>query len=133
VVVSDAPIDKIPLFVRSGSIIPLGPFVQYTTEKIADPIELRVYTGADGNFTLYEDENDNYNYEKGIFATIGFKWDNVKRCLTIGTRQGSFPGMLTRRTFQVTLVDKNKGNDIIINAKPDKVIVYDGTKQDISF
>jgi alpha-D-xyloside xylohydrolase len=132
-IVSEAPIDKIPLFVRAGSIIPMGPFVQYASEKPADPIELRIYQGADGNFTLYDDENDNYNYEKGIFSTINFKWDNIRHQLTIGKREGSFPGILHKRTFNVTLVSKNKGTDIGINPKPDKIIVYNGDEQAISF
>ncbi len=90
----DAPtsIDRIPLYVRAGSIIPMGPDVEYSTEKPADPIELRVYRGADGAFTLYEDENDNYNYEKGVHATIPLRWDDAKKTLTIGERSGRFPG-----------------------------------------
>jgi alpha-D-xyloside xylohydrolase len=72
-----APLDRIPLYVRAGSIVPMGPDVEYTTEKPADPIELRVYTGADGDFTLYEDENDNYNYEKGAYATIPIHWNDA--------------------------------------------------------
>jgi alpha-D-xyloside xylohydrolase len=86
---SPAPIDKIPLLVKAGSIIPMGPFVQYAAEKPSAPIELRIYPGTDGSFTLYEDENDNYNYEKGIFSTIvTFSWNDAKRQLTIGKRQG---------------------------------------------
>ncbi len=132
-VVSDAPIDRIPLFIKAGSIIPMGPFVQYASEKPAGPIELRIYPGADGSFTLYEDENDNYNYEKGIFATIGFKWDNAKRQLTIGKRKGTFPGIINKRIFNIILVDKNKGMDIGITAKPDKALVYNGDELSISF
>ena len=126
-----APIDIIPIYVKAGSILPLGPFLQYSTEKQADPIELRVYPGADGSFKLYEDENDNYNYEKGAFATIVFKWNNAKRVLTIEKRSGSFPGMLGKRTFNVIVVEKNKGTDIGISKGIDKVIVYNGDEQDI--
>jgi alpha-D-xyloside xylohydrolase len=96
-----APIDKIPLYVRAGGIVPLGPEIEYAAEKPADPIELRVYRGADGSFDLYEDENDNYNYEKGVHAVIPFRWSEATGTLTIGARVGSFPGMLTSRTFRV--------------------------------
>jgi alpha-D-xyloside xylohydrolase len=130
---AQAPIDKIPLYVKAGSIIPLGPFVQYASEKPADPLELRIYPGANGSFTLYEDENDSYNYEKGVSATIDFSWDNSKHILSIGKRKGSFPGMLNKRTFNVTIVDKKKGTDIGINSKPDKKIIYNGEEQTISF
>jgi alpha-D-xyloside xylohydrolase len=122
----DAPIDKIPLLVKAGSIIPMGPFVQYAVEKPAGPLEIRIYPGANGEFTLYEDENDNYNYEKGIFSTITFRWDDASRQLTIGKRKGSFPGMLEKRNFQITLVGKSKGTDIEVNKSPDKSIQYKG-------
>jgi len=95
--------------VKAGSIVPMGPFVQYSNEKPADPIELRIYPGADGSFTLYEDENDNYNYEKGVYATIGFHWDDAKRQLTVDARKGTFPGMLQARTFHVVVVGKGHG------------------------
>ena len=111
----------------------MGPFVQYAAEKPADPIELRIYPGADGSFTLYEDENDNYNYEKGVFSTIPFSWNDAKRQLTIGKRQGSFPGMLEKRTFQIVLARKNHGNEITVTEKPDKIIHYDGVEQAIQF
>jgi alpha-D-xyloside xylohydrolase len=127
--VADAPIDKIPLLVRAGSIIPMGPFVQYAAEKAADPIELRIYPGADGNFTLYEDENDNYNYEKGVYATIDFKWDNAKRQLTISDRKGKFPGMLQERSFHIIIVGKTQGTGIETTPNPDKVVSYQGKQQ----
>ena len=88
-----------PIYVRAGSIIPMGPFVQYSTEKPADPIELRIYRGANGKFTIYEDENDNYNYEKGKYATIPITWDEKKQTVTIGKRTGSFAGMLQDAQF----------------------------------
>jgi alpha-D-xyloside xylohydrolase len=128
-VVEDAPIEKIPLMVRSGSILPMGPFVQYATEKPADPIELRIYPGADGSFTLYEDENDNYNYEKGVYSTIDFHWDDAKHQLKIDTRKGVFPGMLQARTFHVVLVRKGVGAGVEVTDKPDKVISYQGEQQ----
>jgi alpha-D-xyloside xylohydrolase len=103
-ITADAPLEKIPLYVRAGSIIPLGPPLQYTAEKPADPIELRVYPGADGAFTLYEDEGDGYRYEQGAFSTIQLAWNNRSRTLTINARQGAFPGMLNERTFRIALV-----------------------------
>jgi alpha-D-xyloside xylohydrolase len=95
-----APLDRLPLYVRAGSILPMGPDLEWSAEKPADPIELRVYRGADGEFTLYEDENDNYNYEKGTYATVPLRWDDSKQALMIGERQGQFPGMLASRTFR---------------------------------
>jgi hypothetical protein len=98
--------DKI---VRAGSIVPLGPVMQFATEKPADPIELRVYRGADGTFTLYEDEGDNYNYERGICAIIPISWNEKSGTLTFGKRKGSFPGMLKARTFRVVWVKPGHG------------------------
>jgi alpha-D-xyloside xylohydrolase len=125
---ADAPIDKIPLFVRAGSIIPMGPFLQYSTEKPADPIELRIYPGADGRFTLYEDENDNYNYEKGVHATIDFRWDDAQRQLTIADREGEFPGMLKERTINVVVVSRGHGMGVKVSDRFDKVVRYRGEK-----
>ena len=99
--------DRVPMFVRAGSILPLGPEMQYVGEKAWDNLELRIYPGADATFTLYEDEGDSYNYEKGIYSTIPITWDNATHKLTIGQRQGSFPGMLQERQFVVTLPDGN--------------------------
>ena len=122
-----APIEKLPLFVRAGSIIPMGPEKEWSTEKPEDPIELRIYRGADGDFTLYEDENDGYNYEKGAYAQdFQFHWDDAKRSLTIADRKGEFSGMLTERTFQVVFVGENHGTGIMPEAKPDKLVHYSG-------
>ena len=123
-----APIETLPLFIRPGAIIPMGPFLQYSNEKLADPIELRIYPGANGSFTLYEDEGDSYRYEKGIYATIDFAWDDGKKTLTIGQRKGEFPGMLKERTFNIVVVKENHGNGISIVETPDKVVKYNGTK-----
>ena len=106
----------------------MGPFLQYSNEKLADPIELRIYPGANGSFTLYEDEGDSYRYEKGIYATIDFTWDDGKKTLTIGQRKGEFPGMLKERTFNIVVVKENHGNGISIVETPDKVVKYNGTK-----
>ncbi len=108
-IVAPAPIEIMPLYVKAGSIIPMGPFLQYTTEKPADPIELRVYPGADGTFELYEDENDNYNYEKGKYATIPFLWNDNEKTLTIGKHLGEFNGMLRERTINIVLVHESAG------------------------
>ena len=95
--------DRVPMFVRAGSILPLAPEMQYVGEKTWDELELRIYPGADGTFTLYEDEGDNYNYEKGVFATIPFQWNDKSRTLTIGDRKGTYPGMIQARRFIVVL------------------------------
>ena len=98
-------IDRVPMFVRAGSILPLGPEMQYVGEKAWDNLEIRVYPGANGSFVLYEDEGDSYNYEKGVFSTITFSWNDKARKLTIGARKGEFPGMLKSRQFTVVLPD----------------------------
>ena len=115
-------IDLIPLYIKAGSILPIGPKVQYATEKNWDNLELRVYEGADGEFTLYEDENDNYNYEKGIYSTITFTWNDAKNVLTISDRKGEFPGMLLERKFNIVLVGKTN-----------KVVDFKGKKVTVRF
>ena len=97
--------DRVPMFVRAGSILPLGPEMQYVGEKAWDTLELRVYPGADGRSVLYEDEGDNYNYEKGMYSVILFSWNDKKHTLTIGARKGEYPGMLQTRTFTVVWPD----------------------------
>jgi len=121
-----APLDRIPLYVRAGSIIPMGPEVEYAAEKPADPIELRIYRGADADFTLYEDENDNYNYEKGVYATVPIHWDDAKQTLTMGERQGIFPGMLERRTFHVIWVGEGHGTGVPPSKPVDRTVEYIG-------
>ena len=97
--------DRVPMFVRAGSILPLGPEMQYVGEKAWVNLELRVYPGADGSFVLYEDEGDNYNYEKGMYSVIRFGWNDKKHTLTIGARKGSYPGMLSERAFTIVWPD----------------------------
>ena len=121
-----APLDRLPLYVRAGSIIPLGPDEEWATEKPADPIELRVYRGANGDFTMYEDENDNYNYEKGAYATIPLHWDDAAHTLTIGDRKGQFPGMLESRSFRIVFVGENHGVGVSSTDEVDKVVQYAG-------
>ena len=104
-----APLDRMPLYVRAGSIVPFGPDEEYASQKAVDPIELRIYGGANGQFTLYEDENDTYDYEKGSYATIPFTWDDARRSLTIGEREGAFQGMLSARTFRIVLIGSKEG------------------------
>jgi len=113
-------IDEIPLYIKSGSIIPFGPQVQFATEKKWDNLEIRVYPGANGEFTLYEDENDNYNYEKGVYSTISFTWNDAKKSLTVNDRKGSFPGMLATRKFNIIVIAAGQ--------KIDKAITYSGKK-----
>ena len=132
-VAAEAPLDKLPLLIRAGSILPLGPFVQYSSEKPADPIELRIYPGADGRFTLYDDEGDNYNYEKGKYATIELTWDDQARTLSIGDRKGEFEGMLKQLAFKIILVKPGHGVGIGETASPDKTITYDGKALKVSF
>jgi alpha-D-xyloside xylohydrolase len=108
--------------------MPVGPAVQYAEEKKWDNLEIRVYPGAHGKFVLYEDENDNYNYEKGIYATITFNWDDKKRTLTISDRTGSFPGMLNSRKFNIVLVTASKGGEEKMVVDPDTVVNYAGKK-----
>ncbi len=127
-----APVDRMPLFVRAGSIIPLGPEEEYSTQKPADPIELRVYPGADGSFILYEDENDTYQYEKGKYATMPISWNDSERTLTIGARKGSFPGMLENRAFHVVFVKADHGSGVASAAEPDQTIQYSGRQVCVS-
>lgn len=120
-----APIETIPLYVKAGSIVPMGPYLQYATEKAADPIEIRIYTGADASFVLYEDENDTYNYEQGQYSTISMNWNEKDKTFTISDRKGDFPGMLKDRTFQIVWVTDKNGTGIA-PAKKAETINYSG-------
>ena len=117
-----ATLDQVPMFVRAGSILPLGPEMQWVGEKSWDNLELRVYPGADGSFVLYEDEGDNYNYEKGVFSTITFQWNDKSKLLTIGARQGSYPGMLLKRQFTIVLPDGQR-----------QTVDYEGTELQVKW
>ena len=114
-----APVDEIPLFVKAGSIIPLGPVMNYSTEKPCDPVELQIYPGNNASFEFYEDENDNYDYEKGLYSIIPLEWDDASSTLTIGARRGQFPGMMQHHTFNIVL--KGKGGI-------KKQVSYDGNE-----
>jgi alpha-D-xyloside xylohydrolase len=125
-VIADAPYQQMPVYVKEGSIIPTGPELQYTDEKPADPVTLFVYTGKDASFTLYEDENLNYNYEKGAFAQIPFTYDQETGTLTIGERQGGFNGMMKKRTFHIKVINKEKPSGMKFDVPADKTITYSG-------
>jgi len=121
----DINIKSVPLYVKAGSILPIGPDVQYSTEKPWDDLEILVYAGADGTFTLYEDEFDNYNYEKGAYSTIDFSFNGKSRQLTIGARQGSYDGMIQSRKFRVVLIKDGKRSE-------PKTVQYSGRKVKVS-
>lgn len=119
-VLTDAPLDTLPLYVKAGSIVPMGPVQEWVGQKPADKLDIHIYPGADGRFTLYEDEGDNYNYENGASTRIPFEWDDANQTLTVGERQGSYPGMLQQRTFNVSIAG---GRNV--------QIVYNGERQTI--
>lgn len=126
----ECPINIMPVYVKAGSIIPFGPDVQYSNEKKWDNLEIRVYPGDNGTFTLYEDEGDNYNYEKGFYSLIPFEYNDATRTLTIGTRKGSFKGMMTQRNFRIVLVDQNAkpGNEPMSGMK---TVKYNGAEIEV--
>lgn len=126
-IVADAPYDKIPVFIPEGAILPIGPEMQWSDEKKPELIDLYVYAGKDGSYTLYEDEGTNYNYEKGKYAVIDFKYDDARKQVTIGARKGSFDGMLQKRRFNIILVDKKKQQGVNLAKSPKgKVVKYSG-------
>ena len=126
-IVADAPYDKIPVFIPEGAILPIGPEMQWSDEKKPELIDLYVYAGKDGSYTLYEDEGTNYNYEKGKYAVIDFKYDDAWKQVTIGARKGSFDGMLQKRRFNIILVDQKKQQGVNLAKSPKgKVVKYAG-------
>lgn len=125
---ADAPLDRLPLYVRAGSIVPMGPEIEYATEDSGGPIELRIYRGADGQFDLYEDAGDGYGYEKGERTVIPIRWDDRSSVLTIGSREGSFPGMVEKRVFRVVLVSSGHGTGEAVTSSSDAEIPYTGTQ-----
>jgi alpha-D-xyloside xylohydrolase len=130
-VTMDAPLSSIPILVKAGSILPMGPMIQYATES-TDPLEIRIYKGKDGSFTLYDDAGDGYDYETGKYATIQLTWNDAEAKLTVGARKGSYTGMLESRTFNVVLVGPEKGVGIDVAATPDKTIKYDGSETSVT-
>lgn len=131
-VAKEVPLDILPLYVKAGSIVPWGPAVQYADEKKWDNLEIRVYEGANGEFVLYEDENDNYNYKNGVYSTIRFSWNNKKKTLTIEDRKGSFPGMIANRTFNIVFVNSEQGIGAELSVAYDYVVSYSGKKVTIT-
>jgi alpha-D-xyloside xylohydrolase len=124
---ADAPLETMPLYVRSGSIVPIGPQIQFTGDQPDAPIELWVYPGRDASFVLYEDEGDNYNYEQGSFTTIRMEWNDSTRQLTLDNRQGSYPGMQASRVFRVVIAD-GKPFDPLAEETQAREISYDGNR-----
>ncbi|MBO4611620.1 MAG: DUF5110 domain-containing protein [Bacteroidaceae bacterium] len=132
-VTRDVSLALMPLYVRQGAIIPWGPNVQYSEQENWDNLEIRIYPGADGQFTLYEDERDNYNYEQGKYSEIPFIWNDASHTLTIGQRNGTFNGMLQNRTFRIVLVDADNhvGVGIGQSVRFSKEIAYNGSEVSI--
>jgi alpha-D-xyloside xylohydrolase len=121
-----APIDIMPLYIKAGSIVPMGPVMEYATEKPADKIELRIYPGADGQFEYYEDENDNYDYEKGMSALFKLSWNDKLHILSISDTKGSFPGMSKKHMFNIVLVNGAHGSNMSPADKADRSVMYRG-------
>jgi alpha-D-xyloside xylohydrolase len=127
---ADSPIDRMPIFVQAGSILALGPIIDSTEQLQNAPLDIRLYPGRNGSFTLYEDEGDSYRYEKGIYSTISFSWNDSRRMLSIGDRKGDYPGMAAKRTFRIVLVGEGTG----IGAQPDEAgidVHYTGRAQTV--
>jgi alpha-D-xyloside xylohydrolase len=124
---ADAPYERMPVFVKAGSIIPFGPALQYTAEKSADTITLNIYTGVDASFKLYEDEGTNYNYEKGAFSIIPITYDEATQTVTIDKREGSFNGMLATRSFRIVWISKDKPK-YLGAPNADATMIYNGEK-----
>ncbi len=123
----NTPADLIPLYIPAGTILPWGPAVQYSSEKKWDELEIRIYGGRNGHFTLYEDELDGYGYKQGRFSEIPFTWDDATQTLTIGDRQGEFPGMLKERTFRIVRVtaENGRGDE---ESRTDVIVRYEGKR-----
>lgn len=129
----DCPLDRFPLYVRAGSIVPLSPVMQYATECPAAPYEIRIYPGADARFTLHEDDNETYAYEQGAFADMELEWHDAARKLVVGARQGAFPGLVPERELRIVLVRPGHGAGVDECAEPDRVIRYRGERVEVEF
>lgn len=125
-IVAGAPYERMPIFVKAGSIIPFGPALQYTAEKKADTITFNVYTGADASFNLYEDEGTNYNYEKGAYSVIPIKYNEATKTVTVGNREGMFSGMLQKRIFRFHFISPDHPMILDLNNKDGKYLIYEG-------
>jgi alpha-D-xyloside xylohydrolase len=127
-----APIEASPLFIKSGTVLTLGPMKQYVSEKPQDPLEIRIYSGSDGLFTLYEDDGTSRDYmDTKAYTNIEFHWNDAESTLTIGDIDGSFDGMLQTRTFEIVLVKRGHGAGLQPETAPDKVVTYIGAKMDV--
>jgi alpha-D-xyloside xylohydrolase len=126
-----APYERMPLFVRAGSILPVGPEMQYAREKVGAPVTLNVYTGADGSFSLYEDDGVSRQYLNGAFARVPIRYDERTGTLTIGAREGSYPGMVANRTIHVRWTTPKQPRRLDFNAKPDATVAYSGGQQTV--
>jgi len=125
---AEAPLDRIPLYVRAGSILPMGPEIEYAEQNPEGPIELRVYRGADGSFNLYQDSGDSYDYAKGQHTIIPIHWDDKAGVLTLGAREGSYPGMPATMNFRIVFVGKAHGVGEAVTATADRRLIYEGKK-----
>lgn len=126
-ITADAPYERIPVYVPQGAILPIGPKMEWSDQKKAELIDLFVYAGKDGKFTIYEDEGTNYNYEQGKYATIDITYDDANKTVTIADRQGSFDGMLQSRRFNIVLVKADKAYGVNIDKRPSgKMVKYSG-------
>jgi alpha-D-xyloside xylohydrolase len=129
-IMADAPLDETPIFIKEGSIVPMGPVVQSTAEA-QDPLEIRIYGGKDADFQLYQDSGDGYAYEHGARATIHLHWDDRRNMLSIGDRAGAFPGMPGKQTFQIVLVKEAHGIGMRPESGPDRTATYTGHQMTI--
>jgi alpha-D-xyloside xylohydrolase len=129
---AEAPLERLPLYVRAGSIIPLGPEIEYAAQDPEGPLELRIYRGADGNFDLYEDAGDGYAYEKGQHSIIPVRWNDSAGMLTIGERAGSFPGLVSKREFRIIFVKKDHGIGAGVSSEADRIVTYSGQQVQVA-
>lgn len=127
---AEAPYEKMPVFVKAGSIIPFGPDLQYTSEKPADTLTLNIYIGADAAFNLYEDEGTNYNYEKGKYSIIPIVYNEKLKTITIEERKGHFDGMSKRKMFRLNVISADKPKQLKLD-ECDKSIMYEGERLSI--
>ncbi|MCU7550176.1 DUF5110 domain-containing protein [Chitinophagaceae bacterium LB-8] len=127
-IIADAPYERMPVYVKEGSIVPFGPDLQYTAEKPADTLTLYVYTGKNASFQLYEDQGTTYDYEKGLYSTIPFQYNEGKKTLTIGDRKGSYPGMLTKRTLRIVWLTPSAPKTLDLERKSNQELIYEGKK-----
>jgi alpha-D-xyloside xylohydrolase len=127
-ILAAAPYERMPLYIRAGSIMPLGPEIEYTSQKPADPLTFIVYEGRDTHFDLYEDDGTNYDYEKGFYSVIPVSWSEGDKTLRIGARQGKYDGMIEQRTFRIIFASKDNLVGIDGQDKPAETIRYDGNE-----